>query len=177
MGEGTGRKLLRPSKAELMFNVCIGGRKSSTLVWSKGLGAKKRTSWCWSLCRRKALRNGLRLLIACQAGLGSSAERDGTTIWTPRSKSVSGAKKKSGFCSSATDKRETSGRKSRCSWKAELTIQLRTTGIRQWRRKSTNLRRSLIKSGACFVLRSKLITLEAPQLPLSLPILPSISNN
>jgi hypothetical protein len=65
----------------------------------------------------------------------------------------------------------------RCSWKAELTIQLRTTGIRQWRRKSTNLRRSLIKSGACFVLRSKLITLEAPQLPLSLPILPSISNN
>lgn len=132
----TGKKLLKTFQVELMSNAYTDGKKFWIPTWSRAPGLRRKIKWSWTLLKRMDLKSGPKSLSIYQAELENNAGRDGTIIWTLRSKRSVGVKKKSGFSTWCIDKVETNGLKSLRFWKEEQTIPSRTTGIQVWRRSS-----------------------------------------
>lgn len=124
-----GRKLALTSRTGQMYNVSTGGRRYSTLSWSRECGlARKMTNsrswWPW-----KVLKTGQKLLNISRVESASSVEKDGIIILTHTSERTNGPKKKISHSFMLRDSTETDGLWSVNYCQEEQTIISKITGI------------------------------------------------
>jgi len=109
-----------------MSSVCTDGRRSWIQILSRGHGRKKKTRRWFSSSKSTDRKTGASSQAICPGELGSSAERDGITIWTLRSKEANGLQKRTRLSLEPIENTGTNGPRLQSTCLGELTITLKT---------------------------------------------------